>query len=139
MSIDLESLGCFDVVLFLGVLYHLDDPLEAVRRVARATVDGGVAVIETEATEIPGTGGRAICEFFPGQELNNDASNWWAPNAQALRGMCRVAGFREIQSLPARRPTTFMRRAAKMVKRMMALSRLSAVPIRYRLIVHATK
>ncbi len=38
-------------------------------------------------------------EFFSGQELNNDASNWWAPNATALRGLCRVAGFRDTKIL----------------------------------------
>jgi hypothetical protein len=25
--------------------------------------------------------------------MNNDVSNWWAPNGKALCGMCRAAGF----------------------------------------------
>lgn len=95
MTMDLEPLGQFDVVLFLGVLYHMEEPLKAVRRVACLTAPGGIAVIETEAVEVLGLRDTAFCEFFPGTELNNDASNWWAPNGKALSGLCRAAGFRE--------------------------------------------
>ena len=41
-----EQLGTFDVTLFLGVLYHLDSPVDALRR-ARA-LTRGVCVIETQ-------------------------------------------------------------------------------------------
>jgi tRNA (mo5U34)-methyltransferase len=96
MTMDLESLGQFDVVLFLGVLYHMENPLAAARRLYKVTAPGGVAVIETEAIEIPGLGGRPCCEFFPGSEMNNDASNWWVPNAKAVEGLCRAAGFQGV-------------------------------------------
>lgn len=99
MTMDLSSLGRFDIVLFLGVLYHLEEPLRAMRRLATVVAPGGLAVIETEAVEIPCTGGVAFCEFFPGQELNNDPSNWWVPNARALEGLCRAVGFREVTLL----------------------------------------
>ena len=95
MSMDLAPLGQFDVVFFLGVLYHLEEPLAAARRLRSLVAPGGLAVIETEAMEVAGLGDRAYCEFFPGQELNNDASNWWSPNAKALEGLFRAAGFRE--------------------------------------------
>jgi tRNA (mo5U34)-methyltransferase len=99
MKMDLTSLGRFDVVLFLGVLYHLEEPLHAMRRVASVTAPGGLAVIETEAMEILGLRGTAFCEFFPSGELNHDPSNWWAPNGKALEGLCRAAGFREVTLL----------------------------------------
>ena len=106
MTMDLAPLGRFDVVLFMGVLYHLEDPLRAMRRLAAVTAPGGLAVIETEAVEVPGLGNAAFCEFFPGQELGNDPSNWWAPNALALVGMCRAAGFQQVTLLidPPRPP-----------------------------------
>lgn len=44
---DLDALGKFDVVFFLGVLYHLRHPLVALERLAKLTRE--VAVIETEA------------------------------------------------------------------------------------------
>ena len=96
MTMDLKRLGRFDVVLFLGVLYHLEEPLRAMRRVASVTAPGGLAVIETEAIEVPGLEHKAIWEFFPGRELNNDPTNWWVPNAKALEGLCRAAGFVEV-------------------------------------------
>jgi tRNA (mo5U34)-methyltransferase len=99
MTMDLTPLGQFDVVLLLGMLYHLEEPLRAARRLATLTAPGGMAVIETEAMEVAGLGEAAFCEFFPGTELNNDASNWWAPNGKALEGLCRAAGFREVTLL----------------------------------------
>jgi SAM-dependent methyltransferase len=99
MAMELAPLGQFDVVLFLGVLYHLTDALGALRRVARVTAPDGLAIIETEAMEAVGLHDRAYCEFFPGEELNHDASNWWAPNATALDGLCHAAGFQEVTIL----------------------------------------
>jgi tRNA (mo5U34)-methyltransferase len=99
MTMDLGSLGQYDVVLFLGVLYHMEDPLRAMRRVASVTAPGGLAVVETAAIEIPELAGSAFCEFYPGQEFNNDPTNWWVPNAKALEGLCLAAGFREVRVL----------------------------------------
>lgn len=96
MTMDLAKLGSFDVVLFMGVLYHMEDPLAAVKRLRAVTSPGGFAIIETEAMEIPGLGSRPCCEFFPGTELNNDPSNWWAPNAAAIEGLCKAAGFSDV-------------------------------------------
>ncbi len=97
MSVDLKELGVFDVVLFLGVLYHLENPLEAVRRLAAITKE--VAIIETEAVVLPGLEHYAVCQFYESDELNADASNWWAPNEKALLGMCRAAGFKRVETI----------------------------------------
>ena len=77
MVADLDALGRFDVVLFLGVLYHLQDPLGAMRRLARVT--GELAVIESEAVAFAAHEDRALCEFFAGDELAGDPTNWWVP------------------------------------------------------------
>jgi tRNA (mo5U34)-methyltransferase len=114
MTMDLTELGKFDVVLFLGVLYHMEEPLRAMRRVASVTAPHGLAVIETEAMEIPGLEDRPFCEFFPGQELNNDPTNWWAPNAKAIEGFCKAAGFREAIILSERPKTPRYERAKKL-------------------------
>jgi len=95
METDLDSLGRFDVVLYLGVLYHMENPLAALRRLYE--VSGELAVVETEAAHFPGVGARAICEFFEGSSLVGDPSNWWVPNAAALVAMCRSAGFSEVR------------------------------------------
>lgn len=91
MTCDLEALGSWDVVLYLGVLYHMQDPLGALRRVAAVTRE--LAVVETEAIVVAGLEDEALWRFFPGAELNGDVSNWWAPNMTALLGALRAAGF----------------------------------------------
>jgi tRNA (mo5U34)-methyltransferase len=94
MTMDLEPLGTFDVVLYLGVLYHIKDPFTALRRLAQVTK--GMAVIETEAIIVPGFEDHQLWEFFEKDELNTDPTNWWAPNLAGLVGMCRSAGFRDV-------------------------------------------
>src|SRR4051794_30987946 len=88
---DLAAVGRWDVSFFLGVLYHMRDPLGALTRLAQMT--GDVAIIETEAVAIPGLEHEAMWRFFPGAELNGDVSNWWAPNIAALVGALEPAGF----------------------------------------------
>jgi tRNA (mo5U34)-methyltransferase len=97
MTTDLDELGAFDVVLYLGVLYHMQNPFEALRRVAAVTRE--VAILETEAAAFGGFEHHALCEFFESNELNNDVTNWWAPNEKALTGLCRAAGFRRVEVL----------------------------------------
>lgn len=81
--------GTFDLVLFLGVLYHLRDPVTALERVASVT--GDQLVLETHVDMLRHRGPAAA--FYPGTELYGDATNWWGPNVPALLGMLWVAGF----------------------------------------------
>jgi tRNA (mo5U34)-methyltransferase len=116
MTIDVMELtpeaigGQYDVVLFLGVLYHLKHPLLALERVAAVTRE--MLIIETELDNmlVP----WPSMAFYPDRELNNDPTNWVGPNAMAVEGMLRAVGFRRIErvwqsSLPRR-----IARAAKM-------------------------
>jgi tRNA (mo5U34)-methyltransferase len=84
--------GVFDVVLFLGVLYHLRDPLLVLERLR--TVTDGVLVLETEVGMLLTR--RPAAEFFPGRELNDDPTNWWAPNPSAMAGMLHAVGFSQV-------------------------------------------
>jgi tRNA (mo5U34)-methyltransferase len=95
MEADLAALGTFDVVLFLGVLYHMKHPLRSLERLASLT--RGVAVIETEGVWLGDLENRAFCEFFEADECYRDPTNWWAPNEKALVGLCRAAGFRRVE------------------------------------------
>ena len=92
MDCDLARVGTWDIVLYLGVLYHMTDPIEAMCRVAAVTRTE--AIIETQAMYIAGHR-EPLWQFYPGGELNNDHSNWFVPNIEALIGIAKVAGFRE--------------------------------------------
>lgn len=91
MDLDPLTVGTFDVVMYLGVLYHEPNPLASLEKVR--TLTRGVAVVETSALFVPGCEGRALAEFYPSDELNGDATNWWSPNAAAACGMAHAAGF----------------------------------------------
>jgi tRNA (mo5U34)-methyltransferase len=95
MTCDLAALGTFDVTLFLGVLYHLKEPLTALQRLRTVTRD--VAVVETAAISIEGQDDRPLVEFTPGAEVKNDATNWFFPNERAAIALLRAAGFEEVE------------------------------------------
>src|SRR5713101_3793630 len=59
METDLGAFGAFDVVLYLGVLYHMENPLASLKRVA--SLSNGSAIIETHAMVIPGYEHLEIC------------------------------------------------------------------------------
>jgi len=95
MTMDLAELGTFDVVFYFGVLYHLTDPITALQRVRQVTQE--LAIIETAGIRLAGYRHSSVVEFYPGDELNEDFGNWFAPSASALVAMCRVAGFRRVE------------------------------------------
>ena len=114
MTMDLEPLGTFDVVFLLGVLYHMENPLGALKRVASLTKD--VAIIQTQAICVPEYEDLELCEFYSSNQLNGDPSNWWGPNLKALEGMCHAAGFSRVEIIvghvePRRPKRSFYRRA----------------------------
>lgn len=83
------NLGQFDIVLFLGVLYHLRYPLLAIDRLR--DVCRGELYIETHIIdELPE---HPIWQFYPGSELAGDSSNWFGPNILAVVTAFQTAGF----------------------------------------------
>jgi tRNA (mo5U34)-methyltransferase len=93
MDIAPERLGTFDLVLFLGVLYHLRHPLLAIDKIAAVT--SGTLILET-VVDLVGLG-RPAMAFYPDRELNHDPTNWWGPNQAAVVGMLRSAGFDDVR------------------------------------------
>ena len=96
MTADLEALGTFDIVLYLGGLYHMEEPLTALRRVRRLTKE--LAVVETAGVVVPGREETPLFRFYPPRDkLSGDPSNFWAPNLAGLKGMCEAAGFDRVE------------------------------------------
>jgi tRNA (mo5U34)-methyltransferase len=104
-TVDLDSVGTFDVVLYLGVLYHMKEPLRCLERLRAVTRE--VAVIETAAICIPSAVGMPLVRFLAGSELNRDFGNWYQPNIEALEALAIAAGFSRtevIQGPPSLEP-----------------------------------
>jgi tRNA (mo5U34)-methyltransferase len=96
MDCNLAEVGQWDVVLYLGVLYHMMDPIGALRRVRAVTREQ--AIIETEACFVPNHP-DPLWQFFPDGRLNNDRTNWWVPNIEALIALTSCAGFGRVDIL----------------------------------------
>lgn len=88
-----DKVGTFDVVLFLGVLYHMRHPMLAIERVASVT--RGMVILETVVDLLWCR--RPAMAFYVGDELGCDATNWCGPNPSAVVGMLKVAGFKRIE------------------------------------------
>ena len=130
MTMDLAVLGTFDVVLYLGVLYHMREPLTALERVRQVTRQ--VAVVETQAMHDTLHPGDALLEFVAGNELNADFGNWYVPSITALDQLCRAAGFTAVEEKvgPPPSPASL---AAKLRRRLRPRESMQD----YRAVVHA--
>jgi tRNA (mo5U34)-methyltransferase len=105
--LDPEEIGKFDIILFFGVLYHLRYPLLAIdqlRRVLRGTIYAETLVIDQRflvegkdfqalssyhraLTQVP------LWQFYKGDELAGDYSNWFGPNIRAVLEAFQSAGL----------------------------------------------
>ena len=86
-----EELGTFDVVLFLGVLYHAEDPMRYLRIVR--SLCRGKTIVDTVVDGLEYD--RPVMVFYPGSTLNDDPTNFWGPNRLAVKAMLTEVGFRE--------------------------------------------
>lgn len=82
--------GSFDFVLLYGVLYHLKFPLLGLYRTA--SVCKQELIVETHVT-LNDDLGLPMMLFYPGGELNNDATNWWGPNPRCVEALVEHLGF----------------------------------------------
>jgi tRNA (mo5U34)-methyltransferase len=120
-ALDAARLGTFDVVLVLGLIYHLENPVGALR-VARA-LTRGTAVVESQLTahDDPirlGWGATGVFRSAPGhwaavlepadeqQDDGNPLASFGGvvslvPNRTALVEALDVAGFRDVRMLDA--------------------------------------
>ncbi len=87
----------FDIVYFPGVIYHLSDPLIALRILFNSLKIGGVMLLETAGIDEE----EPVCRFEGSQihlhgtreELDRTGWNWFLPSPSALARMMREAGF----------------------------------------------
>jgi tRNA (mo5U34)-methyltransferase len=105
-----ETVGAFDVVLMLGILYHMKHPMLALERVRSVTRERLIMSTFVDLTWWP----RPAVAFYEGSEANEDPTNWWGPNPAAVVGMLRAAGFERVEIVD--RPTPLPRRLAARVR-----------------------
>jgi len=91
-----ETAGRFDIVLFMGVLYHLKHPLLALEKVCSIATEL-VAVDSYILAKDLDPAARPVLEFYETDELEGQTDNWVGPNLACLLAMCRTAGFARVE------------------------------------------
>lgn len=106
-----ERTGVFDLVLCLGVLYHMRNPLLALERILSVT--GRRLILDTHVDLL--TIKRPAIAFYSDNELNDDPTNWCGPNPAAVEAMLKTVGFSRVEIVA--RQLSPARRLARAVKR----------------------
>ena len=99
-ELDPKTVGRFDIVLFMGVLYHLKHPLLALERVCSVTSD--IAAVDSFVVQEKHRPGadvehRPIMEFYETDEFGGQTDNWVGPSLPCLTAFCRTAGFARVE------------------------------------------
>ncbi len=95
------DLGTFDIVLCLGVLYHLRHPLWGLEILCRLATE--IVIVETFVTDGADWQDHAndipSMEFYETTELNGNFDNWNGPTVGCVLAMCRAAGFARVEPI----------------------------------------
>lgn len=86
--------GRFDIVLFLGVLYHLRHPLLALDRIRSVMNPGGSLFIESHVLLDPPS--PSLTRYYRRGELQGQASNHFGPNIPCIEAWLDSAEFEMI-------------------------------------------
>lgn len=91
-----DQIGKWQVVLFLGVFYHLFNPISAVQVLAEVTEEALVIETHLDLEDLA----QPAMLFYPDRELGGDPTNWWSPNRAAMEAILRAVGFQKILYTP---------------------------------------
>lgn len=90
--LDIEKLGKkFDIILFLGVIYHLMDPLLALRKLYN--VCNELVILQGAVLKSP----KSICYFLEPGELGGDTSNTFLISPIFIENYAKSIGFRKAE------------------------------------------
>ena len=89
------NVDTFDLVLFLGVLYHMRHPLLALEHVASVCREQLILWTQIDLAHHQ----APAMAFYPDRELNDDPTNWWGPNPAAVHGMLTTVGFSRVETV----------------------------------------
>jgi len=91
-----EATGTFDIVLFLGVLYHLKHPLLALEKICAITTGACFIdsfVVDPEAYRNGQNSPIPYAEFYETGELGGQLDNWCGPTVSQVLAWARASGF----------------------------------------------
>jgi SAM-dependent methyltransferase len=85
----LDDIALFDIIFCCVVIYHLSDPIVALRKMHNNLFIGGTLILETEIAVNLGTTEKVLVYRGPTKQ----GWNWFFPNSSALNRMLKDVGF----------------------------------------------
>jgi len=120
-----ETVGTWDVGLFLGVFYHLVNPIQILKNVCDVVTD--TIVVETINAEtlavVAGAPHRKdergislhpffvnnpLLTYYPTDEVDGDYTTWYAPNPAYIHAFLQTEGFETFDMKRTHQGTRFM-------------------------------
>ena len=96
-----EFQDAFDIVLFAGVLYHISDPVLALRIAFNATKDNGICLLETMAANhgkpLMDYWGPNVFTYGERAKMNRGGWNWMVPSPLAVKHMMTDVGYESVE------------------------------------------
>jgi SAM-dependent methyltransferase len=109
-----EAFGKFDVIFFFGILYHLEDPVGALRRMSAVAND--LMIVDTTLLKLPyierfvrlPLWSMRVVEPIEDDSYDSTTGRWrkrrscqFYPNASAVEQALTFVGFDSVETLPA--------------------------------------
>jgi hypothetical protein len=116
-ALDVDAVGTFDVTFCFGILYHLEDPVGSMRKIAAVTSD--ILLVDTDVQPPPRRNKKAFRKPMwkmnvvraVGVDLKERTTSLWragepavqfTPNEAAVEELLRFLGFRRVEKLAPR-------------------------------------
>jgi len=92
----IKKAGLFDIVLFLGVLYHTPNPYLYLQNAASMVKPGGQLIVETLVADLDRTGPSIA--YYPEGWIEGDPTTKMGPNTTAVKSMLKDLGLKDIKA-----------------------------------------
>lgn len=92
----------YDLVLHLGLLYHMDNPYLGLMEACRCTKHGGSLFIETATTDLEDPD---VCKYIRG--LFGDDTNSWALSKNVIKKILLEGGMSEVTLIRESSPESY--------------------------------
>jgi 2-polyprenyl-3-methyl-5-hydroxy-6-metoxy-1,4-benzoquinol methylase len=108
---EFERQNFFDVILHLGTLYHLANPVRSLERCFRSLKPGGWFALETICYR--GSTDHAICKWIHG--FGGDRTNFWALGEGAIESIAKYCGISDLRIVLEVWPEAYKREMSRVI------------------------
>jgi SAM-dependent methyltransferase len=108
---EFERRDTFDLVLHLGTLYHLANPVLSIDKCVRSLKRGGWFALETMCYR--GAADATTCKWIYG--LAGDKTNFWSLGAEAIRSIVARGGIPELELVLEAWPAIYNRQHSRVI------------------------